>query len=96
MIVHPAQEETQHTPNGIDEVTASTLPVAGTTAAAALAAINVDAEDTVLIGGAAGGAGVFAVQLACLAGARVIGTCSLGSFEFLRGLVRSPSPTAPA
>ena len=92
MIVHPAQEETQHIP----KVPASTLLVAGTTAAAVLVAINVDAEDTVLIGGAAGGAGMFAVQLACLAGAREIGTCAVGSFEFLRAWVRSPSPTAPA
>lgn len=40
------------------------------TASAALAAADVKADDTVLIGGAAGGVGVLAVQLAGLKGAR--------------------------
>ena len=53
-----------HTPDGVSDVVASTLPVAGRTAAAALAAIGLRSGDTVLIGGAAGGVGVFAVQLA--------------------------------
>ncbi|HTU05864.1 MAG TPA: alcohol dehydrogenase catalytic domain-containing protein, partial [Trebonia sp.] len=74
------------TPDGISDEVASTLPVAGTTAAAALAAIGLRSGDTVLIGGAAGGVGVFAVQLATLAGATVIGTASEGTFEFLRRL----------
>src|ERR1700735_595909 len=52
------------TPDGVSDVVASTLPVAGATAAAALAAIGLRSGDTVLIGGAAGGAGVFAGQLA--------------------------------
>ena len=43
-----------------------------------------------LIGGAAGGVGVFAVQLARLAGARVIGTGSATSSDFLRGLGTEP------
>ena len=58
----------------------------GSTAAAALAAIGLRSGDTVLIGGAAGGVGVLAVQLAKLAGATVIGTASEGTFEFLRQL----------
>jgi NADPH:quinone reductase-like Zn-dependent oxidoreductase len=44
----------------------------------------------VLIGGAAGGVGVFTVQLARLAGARVIGTGSAASSDFLRGLGAEP------
>jgi NADPH:quinone reductase-like Zn-dependent oxidoreductase len=81
-----ASEALFHTPDGISDEVASTLPVAGSTAAAALAAIGLRSGDTVLIGGAAGGVGVFAVQLAKLAGATVIGTASEGTFEFLRQL----------
>lgn len=72
------------TPEGISDEVASTLPVAAATAAAALSAIDLRSDDTVLVGGAAGGVGVFAVQLAKLTGARVIGTASEGTFEFLR------------
>jgi len=83
------------TPDGISDEVASTLPVAGTTAAAALAAIGLRSGDTVLIGGAAGGVGVFAVQLATLAGATVIGTASEGTFEFLRRLGAEPVAYGP-
>ncbi|MCM3886441.1 NADP-dependent oxidoreductase [Frankia sp. R82] len=79
-----------HTPEGISDEVAATLPVAGLTAVAALAAIDLRSGDTVLIGGAAGGVGVFAVQLARLAGARVIGTASPGTFEFLRQFGTEP------
>jgi NADPH:quinone reductase-like Zn-dependent oxidoreductase len=83
------------TPDGISDEVASTLPVAGTTATAALAAIGLRSGDTVLIGGAAGGVGVFAVQLARLAGATVIGTASEGTFEFLRRLGAEPVAHGP-
>jgi NADPH:quinone reductase-like Zn-dependent oxidoreductase len=79
-----------HTPDGIDDRTAATLAIAGCTAAAALAVVNPGPRDTVLIGGAAGGVGVFAVQLARLAGARVIGTGSTTSSDFLRSLGAEP------
>ena len=69
--------------------------MAGTTAAAALAAIGLRSGDTVLIGGAAGGVGVLAVQLARLAGATVIGTASEGTFEFLRQLGARPVAHGP-
>ena len=75
-----------------DEV-AATIPVAGLTAAA-VDAIGLRSGDTLLVGGAAGGVGVFAVQLARLAGATVIGTGSRGTFEFLRQLGLSPWRTA--
>src|SRR4029077_5831974 len=79
-----------HTPDGVSDEVASTLAVAGRTAVAALDAIGVQAGNTVLIGGAAGGVGVFAVQLARLVGARVIGTASEGTFDFLRRLGAEP------
>ncbi|MFE9575418.1 NADP-dependent oxidoreductase [Nocardia sp. NPDC006044] len=90
-----ATEMVWHTPDGIGDEVAATLPVAGMTAAAALAAIEVRSGDTVLIGGAAGGVGVFAVQLAKLAGAKVIGTAAEGTFEFLRGLGAEPVAYGP-
>ncbi len=82
--------ELPHTPEGLSDEVASTLCVAGRTAEAALEAIGLRAGDTVLIGGAAGGVGVFAVQLAKLAGATVIGTGSESTFEFLRQLGAEP------
>jgi NADPH:quinone reductase-like Zn-dependent oxidoreductase len=88
VVIDPA--EAHHTPAGVDDITASTLAIAATTAEAALAAISVGPGDMMLIGGAAGGVGVFAVQLARLAGARVIATASEGSFGFLRGLGAEP------
>jgi NADPH:quinone reductase-like Zn-dependent oxidoreductase len=82
--------EAHHTPDGVDDRTAATLTIAGRTASAALAVIDPGPHDTVLIGGAAGGVGVFAVQLARIAGARVIGTGSTTSADFLRDLGAEP------
>ncbi len=90
VIHNPSTEELRHTPDGVDDVTAATLHIAGRTAAAAQAAVGLTADDTVLIGGAAGGVGVFSVQLAVIAGARVIGTGSETSFDFLRSLGAEP------
>ncbi|MEV6769602.1 NADP-dependent oxidoreductase [Nocardia sp. NPDC051030] len=83
-------DEVHHTPDGVDDITAATLDVAARTASAALAVIEPGADDTILVGGAAGGVGVFAVQLARIAGARVIGTASEGSFDYLRTLGAEP------
>src|SRR5579872_3147835 len=85
-----AANEAHHTPGGVDDRTAATLTIAGRTASAALAVVELGPDDTVLIGGAAGGVGVFAVQLARLAGARVIGTGSPTSADFLRELGAEP------
>src|SRR5437764_8175983 len=43
--------EAQHTPDGVDDRTAATLAIAGCTATAALAVVNVGPGDTLLIGG---------------------------------------------
>ncbi len=83
------------TPDGLFDEVASTLPVAGASAAAALAAVGLRAGDTVLIGGAAGGVGIFAVQLAKLAGATVLGTAGEGTFPFLRELGAEPVAYGP-
>jgi NADPH:quinone reductase-like Zn-dependent oxidoreductase len=78
------------TPDGIDDITASTLSIAARTASAALAVLKLERGNTILIGGAAGGVGVFAIQLARLAGVNVIGTGSVSSFDYLRGLGAEP------
>jgi len=85
-----AANEAHLTPDGVDDRTAATLAIAGRTASAALAVVDPGPDDTVLIGGAAGGVGVFAVQLARIAGARVIGTGSAASSDFLRDLGAEP------
>lgn len=89
-VVRLGTSELLHTPIGVNDVTASTLQIAGRTADAAISLIGVSAGDTVLIGGAAGGVGVFTVQLARRAGARVIGTASAAAADFLRALGAEP------
>lgn len=79
-----------HTPDDLDDRTAAALTIAGSTAAAALAVVQPGPGDTVLVGGAGGGVGVFVVQLARLAGARVIGTGSAASADSLRELGAEP------
>jgi NADPH:quinone reductase-like Zn-dependent oxidoreductase len=93
--VPPPPDALFHTPDGISDEVAATLPVAGLTAAAALQTIGLRSGDTVLVGGAAGGVGVFAVQLATLVGASVIGTASHDTFEFLRQLGTEPVAYGP-
>ncbi len=65
---------------------AGALPLAGLTALQAVEAAGIGRDDTVLVHAAAGGVGAFAVQLARLRGARVVGTASEGNAEFLRSL----------
>lgn len=79
-----------HTPDGLDDITASTLSIAAMTASAALAVLKLERGNTILIGGAAGGVGVFAIQLARLTGVNVIGTGSASSFDYLRSLGAEP------
>jgi len=74
-------------PKSIDHVHAAAIPVVGLTAWQALfdtAALN--KGQRVLIHGAAGGVGSFAVQLAKWKGAHVIGTASGRNQAFLREL----------
>jgi NADPH:quinone reductase-like Zn-dependent oxidoreductase len=62
---------------------AGSLYVAGTTAYAAVRAVNLARGDTVVVSGAAGGVGSLAVQLAADAGAKVIGLASEGHHAWL-------------
>jgi NADPH:quinone reductase len=63
-------------PSACDFVTAAALPVAGVTAVGVLRLARTHAGDRVLITGAAGGVGLFAVQLAVQAHAEVTGQAS--------------------
>ncbi len=77
-------------PTSVPLTTAAALPLAGLTALQLVRAVGVGQGDTVLVHGAAGGVGQMTVQLAVLAGARVIGTASMGNHEHLRGLGAEP------
>ncbi|AWW35596.1 zinc-binding dehydrogenase [Streptomyces cadmiisoli] len=72
-------------PEGLDLAKAVALPVAGVAALRSLRAAGLGADKRVLITGASGGVGRFAVQLAARAGAHVI--ASVGSTSRGAGLV---------
>lgn len=70
---------------------AGALPLAGLTAFQCLVhVLEVGADDTVLIHGASGGVGSFAVQIAKSLGARVLGTASESNHDYLRELGAEP------
>jgi NADPH:quinone reductase-like Zn-dependent oxidoreductase len=73
-------------PNTIDHSTAAAIPLAGLAAWQALAAAGLQPGQTILIHGAGGGVGTFAVQFAIQQGARVLGTASSDKVELLREL----------
>lgn len=66
------------------------LLLTGATAVHTLEAVAVGADDTVVVHGAAGGVGLFAVQLAVARGATVIATASPAKHELLRELGAVP------
>jgi NADPH:quinone reductase-like Zn-dependent oxidoreductase len=74
-------------PDGVDFEQAAALPLAGGMALQALVDhACLAAGERVLITGAAGGVGHFAVQIAKHLGAHVVGVCSAANVEFVRGL----------
>jgi NADPH:quinone reductase len=72
LIVVPEDNFVAHAPSGVDLAAAGATPLAGITAMTAIDALEIGDGDAVLIVGAAGGVGSFAVQLAAHAGATVI------------------------
>ncbi|RBQ15460.1 NAD(P)-dependent alcohol dehydrogenase [Spongiactinospora rosea] len=70
-------------PAGLTFERAATLPVAATTALAALRLAGAGPGRTVLLNGASGGVGTFAVQLARALGAEVTGVCSTRNTELV-------------
>jgi NADPH:quinone reductase-like Zn-dependent oxidoreductase len=74
-------------PEGVSFEVAAAIPLAGAAALDAVDAASVSGGDTVLIVGATGGVGSFAVQLAAQRGATVIATAKPGDEEaFARSL----------
>src|SRR5262249_35620563 len=74
------------TPESVSDTDASTLGVAGTTAVEAVEAVEPGNGSTVLIIGATGGIGSFAIQLATIRGAHVIATVRPGDEAFVTDL----------
>jgi len=83
LVVVPADQLTPR-PAKVPWEQAGGLFVAGTTAYAAVRAVALKPGDTVVVSGAAGGVGSLAVQLAKLAGAKVIGLASEGNHPWLK------------
>jgi NADPH:quinone reductase-like Zn-dependent oxidoreductase len=83
-VVVPANQLTAKPPAVSWEV-AGALFVAGTTAYAAVRAVELAAGDTVTVSGAAGGVGSIAVQLAKRSGAIVLGIAGSSNDEWLSG-----------
>jgi NADPH:quinone reductase-like Zn-dependent oxidoreductase len=73
-------------PDGADLTAAATLPLNALTARSAVAQAAVPAGGTLLVTGASGGVGGFAVQLAVAAGLQVIAIASADDAEYVGGL----------
>ncbi len=70
-------------PSNVPWEVAGALPVAGSTAYAAVRAVSLKPGDTVAVSGAAGGVGSIAVQLAKRSGAEVIGIAGQSNHAWL-------------
>jgi NADPH:quinone reductase-like Zn-dependent oxidoreductase len=73
-------------PDGLSFELAATVPVGALTAWKAIDDAGLKSGQTVLILGAAGGVGMFAVQFARLKGAKVIGTASVENAAYVKAL----------
>ncbi|CAG1770938.1 partial Crotonyl-CoA carboxylase/reductase, partial [uncultured bacterium] len=75
-----------HKPSNLTFEQAAVVPVSATTALVGLRAAKVESGQKVLVIGAGGGVGSYAVQLARTMGAEVSGVCSTSKLEFVRSL----------
>src|SRR5437762_1318584 len=73
-------------PDGLSDTDAGSLAVAGTTAMSTVEAVDPGDGARVLIVGATGGVGTFAIQLAALRGAHVIASVRPGDEDFVADL----------
>jgi len=81
-----AQSKLAHKPSNLGFAEAAVVPVSATTALVGLRAAKLEAGQKVLITGAGGGVGSYAVQLARAMGAEVTGVCSTSKLDFVRSL----------
>jgi NADPH:quinone reductase-like Zn-dependent oxidoreductase len=75
-----------HKPASMSFEQAAAMPVSGLTALRAIDAAGVKAGQSVLVVGASGGVGTYAVQLAVAAGARVTGVASTSKLRLVQDL----------
>jgi len=73
-------------PHNMTFTEAACVPLAGLTAIQALAKVSIAQGQRVLVIGASGGVGTFAIQLARVMGAQVTGVCSGRNVELVRSL----------
>ena len=73
-------------PDALDDVSAASVPLSAQTASQSLDLLGLQAGQTVLITGASGSVGGFAVQLAGQRGARVLAVSSANDEDYVAGL----------
>lgn len=73
-------------PDSLGFELAATIPVGALTAWQAIEDSGIQSGQTVVVLGAAGGVGLFAVQFARFKGARVVGTASSANLDFVKSL----------
>lgn len=80
-------DRTAHAPANLDLVDAGAVPVGAGTAMEGLDDhLRIGPRESIVIAGAAGGIGTFAVQIAKARGARVIATASPSNHDYLRSI----------
>lgn len=85
--VAASPREIAHKPHGLDHAQAAALPVAALTAWQALFEHGkLQADQSLLIHGASGGVGHYAVQFAAWCGAKVAATCAGSDRDFVKSL----------
>lgn len=82
----PAFGALEHIPEEISFATAAALPTAGMTGLGAVEAVGAGPGTTVLVLGASGGVGTFALQAAARAGARVLASAATEAADRMREL----------
>jgi NADPH:quinone reductase-like Zn-dependent oxidoreductase len=79
-------------PSALDDTQAAALPMPAQTALACVDALSIGPSSTLLIVGATGGVGTYAVQLAALRGARVLATARPDAADYVSSLGAEEAP----